>query len=176
MKEIIKMGLDITSYKNVKIIGRSSDVEEWEENYYLNNKEDTVFIYPGLSNFFPEWAVGLEYGAVYEYEDAFGFRAGSYSGYNYWREWLCETFLNVSPRTVWNNPELYEDKPFYRLIHFADNEGFISQIHAQKLAKDFQQYQNVVDTLDCDEWMKEKYNDWRKAFEMASENGFVEFH
>jgi hypothetical protein len=170
------MGLDITVYKNVNVIGHASRIDDWEEDYYMKDRENTVYIYPGLSDFFPEWAEGLEYGAVYEYEDSFSFRAGSYSGYNYWRRWLCETFLDVDPKVVWNTPEAFENAPFYRLIHFADNEGYISQVHAQKLARDFQQYQEKVDDLDCEPWLKDKYADWRKAFEMASENGFVDFH
>jgi hypothetical protein len=176
MKEIIKMGLDITAYKNVKVINHLSDVEDWEENYYMKGREDTVYIYPSLVDWFPEWAEGLEYGAVYEYEDAFGFRAGSYSGYNWWREWLCETFLGVSPQVVWDNPKDFQNAPFYRLIHFADSEGYISKIHAEKLAKDFQKYQDDIDLLDDEDWTKQAYNNWRKAFEMASENGFVGFH
>jgi len=170
------MGLDITAYKNAQLVDTLSDVDEWENRYYLAKSKETFYVYPGLSDWFPEWAEGIKYGGVYEYEDSFGFRAGSYSGYNYWREWLCETFLGISPQVVWSNPEMFEDAPFYRLIHFADNEGYISEVHAKNLAKDFQKYQNEVDNLDCEPWLKEKYADWRKAFEMASNNGFVEFH
>ncbi len=101
------------------------------------------------------------------------FRAGSYGGYNEWRDWLSITFLGVSPDEIWKDPDKFEGKPFVELINFGDNEGTIGPITSAKLAKDFQNH--AVD-FHSDEWFAGKYHEWQKAFEMASDDGFVIFH
>lgn len=64
-----------------------------------------------------------------------------------------------------------EGGPFWELIHFADNEGTIGPATAAKLAKDFAEFQAEADKLEDDveaRWFREKYADWRKAFEVAA--------
>lgn len=174
------MGLDITAYTKVKLIETLEDIEEWETKYWMaDNDTQTDYIYSGYfkdGNYHKEWAEGLEPGGVYKYEDCHSFRAGSYSGYNRWREWLSMLGLGVMPETVWKNAKLYENKPFYRLINFSDCEGIISSKFSKELAKHFADHQSIVDASDSDEYYKEKYTDWRKAFELAADNGYVSFH
>ena len=167
------MGLDITAYKNVKLIGAAQSYEEYEENY---DWRETDYIETWVPNHFGDAYAGTIPGSVYEAEDSFGFRAGSYSGYNYWRNWLSITFLGVSAQEVWDNAETYSNKPFWRLIEFADNEGVIGPIWSAKLAIDFANHQATVDALPCEQWLKDCYAYWRKAFEMAAQNGYVKFH
>jgi hypothetical protein len=81
-------------------------------------------------------------GAVYAAHGRDHFRAGSYSGYGRWREALSEMALGVSPETVWNNPETYEGKPFFEIIHFSDCEGTIGPELAVKLTADFDAYRD----------------------------------
>ncbi len=171
------MGLDITAYKNTKVIDYLPEVEDWEDKYYgcIDMPENTAYIDNCLANHFPEWAEGLEFGAEYQYEDCYCFCAGSYSGYNYWRNWLSLTVLGISAATVWANKELYQEKPFYRLINFSDCEGVIGPIHSAKLAEDLKEHQSSIDELKCEQWLKDKYANWKRAFEHASENGYVDF-
>jgi hypothetical protein len=114
--------------------------------------------------------------------ERFMFSAGSYGNYNQWRTWLSKTFLGVFPETVWENRARYQGKPFYELIDFGDNEGAIGPETSAKLAKDFEtnrvavdlmldQYQDEIEM----EWNHGKFVEWQKAFEMASEDGFILF-
>lgn len=107
------------------------------------------------------------------------FRAGSYSGYNAWREWLAKTIHGVTPQTIWDNPDQYIGKPFYELIEFSDCEGTIGPKISAKLAEDFRNYFADIDSLDETDDVdcyKTKYRDWQKAFELAANTGAVCFH
>lgn len=171
------MGLDITAYGQVKRIGEASDWEDYEEHY---DWKTTDYIWPGHvadDAPFGDWSAGIAAG-VYEYDEdkRHSFRAGSYSGYNEWRAWLSVLALGVAPSDVWAESSIYEDKPFYRLINFSDCEGIIGPVYAKQLAKDFAAFQSKADAAECNDWFKAKYTDWRKAFELAADGGYVDFH
>lgn len=156
------MGLDITAYKNlIKIENPQRDGDGELIDY------DEAFE-PGASakwseSAFPGRAEGLDISCVYQYQDAFDFRAGSYSGYNRWRDQL---------------EEFGQGRAFQELINFADNEGVIGPVVSKKLACDFQALEPAArfyaENINS-EWFIEQYLNWKKAFEMASENGAVEF-
>jgi len=169
------MGLDITAYKNITLIDTCA-MEEWEGKH---GWAATVHIWPGNldGSHFPEQRAGAELkpNGVYEYEDVHSFRAGSYSGYNHWRSDLAMMALGQRPEDVWAIPAAYRDKPFYYIVNFSDCEGYIAGVAAKKLAQDFADFQERADQHPS-EWFREKYADWRKAFEFAAENGFVSFH
>lgn len=113
-----------------------------------------------------------------------GFRAGSYGGYNNWRENLAklagypaievEEYGHKSFRHDSGAHEAGEG-PFYELIWFSDCEGTIGPVVSAKLAKDFSDFQEKADSFRDDYW-REKYAEWRKAFETAAQNGAVCFH
>lgn len=102
------------------------------------------------------------------------FKAGSYSGYNRWREKLSLLALGVMPEEVWDQPELYRGKPFVELIHFSDCEGVIGPKTSAKLAKDFVEFKERAEE---DEGLKEyssfmpysHYDEWAEAFKLAAE-------
>jgi hypothetical protein len=125
---------------------------------------------------FPIQAAGISEGVLYEPADKFSFRAGSYSGYNRWRDQLARIAGFADDSDAWENGP--QGKPFYELIHFSDCEGVIGPTIAAKLAKDFADNQPHADAFVGPEsdWFQTKYADWRKAFEMASDNGAVSFH
>lgn len=107
------------------------------------------------------------------------FRAGSYSGYNWWRATLCRFALNVEPEVVWNGPGHYAGKPFVELIHFSDCEGSIGPTVSAKLARDFACFEDnahayAAAMTDGEGWFR-KYREWREAFELAAQGGFVDF-
>jgi hypothetical protein len=71
------MGLDISYYSDLKFVTSEESDANW-------NKHTHVYVNRG----FTERANGLEDG-FYESEYGGGFRAGSYSGYNAWRNRLA---------------------------------------------------------------------------------------
>jgi hypothetical protein len=158
------MGLDITAYKKLKIVENSILDEDgnpvnWETEWK-----------PGVSmewseQHFPGRGEGIDPNTVYTWEDEFGFRAGSYTGYNWWRNKL---------------EEISDGESFQELINFADNEGVIGYVVSKKLAKDFTENEEraveFAKKLDESEWWLNQYRNWKRAFEIASENGAVDFH
>lgn len=97
------------------------------------------------------------------------FRAGSYSGYNRWREALAES---VGELVGEGEP----DRPFGRLIWFADNEGTIGPKAAATLLTDFHTYRDrfVAHVRGSDEYVY-LYDEWTKAFNLAADTGCVDF-
>lgn len=177
------MGLDITYYKNIKPITSpffNEDGEPIDSNQSRIDYDGQIYINPD----FQERADDLVDRQYFTAEDSDGFRAGSYSGYNRWREMLAELggyspapyeqFGTITQRFdagAWNAGE----GPFFELIHMSDCEGVIGPKTSAKLAQDFSDFQNGAD-LHPDDQFKERYNEWRAAFETARNNGLVSFH
>lgn len=160
------MGLDIVAFKKLSV------VEEPERDEYGDLINYNTEWTPGSSmkwseEHFPGRAEGLNADSVYTYEKIYMFKAGSYSGYNEWRDQL-NTFKGK--------------EAFQELINFADNEGVIGPVVAKKLYEDFKK--NRHEALDYSmKRMKEDesllfmelYEEWTKAFKVASDNGAVNF-
>lgn len=162
------MGLDITAYKRLVVVENPEIDEDGELIHWDSNWQ------PGASmdwseKHFPGRGEGIDSKAVYCWEDRYGFRAGSYSGYNHWRSQL-ESFAK----------KIGKNEAFQELIDFADNEGVIGPIVSKKLANDFTENKmealKFSKTLEDDGWFFEKYEDWELAFTMAADNGAVDFH
>lgn len=121
---------------------------------------------------------------VYSYDNYYGFCAGSYGGYNGWRESLAKMAGYPSGKYEqygkdWDSHcvACWEGQlgPFSELINFSDCEGAIGAKVAAKLAQDFAEHQQKVDAHPDDRFRR-LYGEWRKAFEMAKDNGAVHFH
>lgn len=112
------------------------------------------------------------------------FRAGSYSGYNWWREHLCKFALGCEPGELWEDPEDFEGKPFVELINFSDCEGAIGPRTSAKLAADFASHEPRVaswaeahiEEPDNRGYFIELFGEWKRGFELAAQNGFLIFH
>ena len=183
------MGLDITAYsKLTKLDALFNDDGEPVSPQTREPIEFFVQFY--VNGDFPGRNGSVEHKAVYAYEDSYGFCAGGYSGYNRWREQLAE--LADYPAVEYETVEGYapsrrmrrdaaawkglcNGKPFVELVNFSDCEGVIGPEVAAKLAKDFSEFDERAKAIK-DEWFYEKYNEWRKAFEMAANGGAVKFH
>ncbi|MGV3267032.1 hypothetical protein [Cytobacillus pseudoceanisediminis] len=159
------MGLDITAYRKLKV------VENPQFDQYGGLVNWTGEWMPGGSmewseKHFPGRGEGVDPQKVYTWEDSFEFRAGSYSGYNWWRARL-EKFA------------VGED--FQELINFADNEGVIGPVVSRKLANDFNKNAERASLYalilgeEAGYWFK-LYKLWQEAFEMAADSGAVDFH
>lgn len=177
------MGLDITAYSNLKKLDCVFDDEgepiSAETRQHL---EYDLHVYENTD--FPGRADGLQDRAVYAADDTIRFRAGSYGGYNAWREELAR--IAGYPLTDYSKYEriskrhdagawAVESGPFWELINFSDCEGVIGPLVSAKLAKDFSDF-DAVAKLSEKAYFYEMYSQWREAFEMASNNGAVDFH
>lgn len=163
------MGLDIAAYSKLVLADAPSDETS---NHYFR-------AYVGALDFteknWPGHTCGIKPG-VYTFDKCFSFHAGSYSGYGNWRRWLARIAGWQSIEDCWNatNAER-QGLPFSELLHFADNEGVIGAKVAAKLASDFANYDPIADTEVCRHWEYEQYNKWQRAFELAADDGAVDF-
>ena len=176
------MGLDITAHRGLRKAAPGEGIDAEYGDADSANGWHQMYVNPD----FPSQADDIEHDAIYHADDSFGFRAGSYSGYNWWRDQLAA--LAGYPLTahigghrggelmhaasVWNDPR---PGPFVELINFSDAEGVIGPRTSAKLAKDFAAFQAKADAHP-DDYFRAKYADWRKAFEMAADGGAVDFH
>jgi hypothetical protein len=174
------MGLDICAYSNIvkqpepevqKVVGKllASEGEEILEVFEVTDR-----------------CHDLEEGVYLDTFDTVQhhFRAGSYSGYNRFRNILSRALLGVEASAVWEDPTSFEGRPGYEMIDFSDCEGTISSSVADKLRQDLAENREVFATYliekentqkDSDEfqWIMEVYDNFIYAFELASENGVV---
>lgn len=108
--------------------------------------------------------------------DRVEFRAGSYSGYNAWREMLSSAALGLSPEAVWDSNGELAECPFYELINFSDCEGTIGPEACAALAVDFVAHrEKILAAYPEDERFEYLYGQWQQAFELAAGRGLVWF-
>jgi len=192
------MGLDITAYSHLKAVGKHEKDPALNEGepgglddwcYYDNHVQAFAYdSFPASFRGIPILSTstgrrpGFLEGGCYEITDkteTHAFQAGSYGGYNHWRADLARQF-NPAPMTYDRGPMMAEpdpDKPFYELIWFADNEGCIGELAAAELLADFRAHADRYDAgSDNPTYMRAKYNDWMRAFELAADGGLVRFH
>lgn len=163
------MGLDISAYSKIK--------QEKHGDIYIGR--DGFGTRPDLSD--GEYTKSDD--SVYH-----GFRAGSYSGYNRWRENLSMAIHGVMPSTIWNSPEKYTGKEFFEIINFSDCEGCFGPKFSAKLHADFvnnrDKFVSVMESrygkAPVDEFPEASYaikiyDDFMKAFEIARDSGVLIF-
>ena len=185
------MGLDIFAANHLRYLqpvpkGKALDriIEELEEQ----NKSLYDVYFPLFPNHPSHRARlgGMKTG-LYEYTSKsrkYSFRAGSYSGYNAWRNHLSLFTLNAEAEEVWNAPRSYRDQPFFELINFTDCDGRIGTSVAEKLAEDFTSHatraKRFASTLtDPEDWSPdnwlEVYRDFTRGLRLAAKNGALTF-
>jgi len=116
------------------------------------------------------------------------FRAGSYSGYNRWREDLSMAIHGVMPSIIWKSPEKYEGKDFFEIINFSDCEGCMGPQVSEKLYSDFIKNKEPFVKFMEDRYGKAEdsgfsessyritiYDDFTLAFEIAKDSGVLIF-
>lgn len=153
------MGLDIRAYsKLIKTTPYDEDGDmglNFHINPYFDNRADNI-----LENY------------NYEHNEDYSFRVGSYSGYNSWRCQLCVLLGYKNYEDFWTNAE--DTSPFYPLINFSDCEGTLGCAVSAQLYIDFCNY-TVKAEETKDEYFINIYNEFKKAFEVASHDGAVAF-
>lgn len=173
----VMAGLDVTAYERLALVPSPQFDSDGEPQGPNQVKLAPVE--------FTERFAGLTAGNVYRFESAFDFRAGSYSGYNYWRNELAKLagneqtpYKSFNGKTelrydaaVWKNKK----GPFWELIDFSDAEGVIGPVVCKRVYKDFLQFREVA-SKHPDEYFRESYKDWMKAFSMCANDGAIVFH
>lgn len=173
------MGLDISAYSKVKFVRQFSgwgDVD-FDTQVVINDVANQPF--DGVADDMKD--------GVYSFEDDMSFGAGSYSGYNYWRNELSLFALGVEAKDVRDDYMAYEGRPFARMINFSDCEGIIGTEWCKKLANDFVEYEEKAKEYFDESHTTygyvygrmlgfDKYQLWKDAFLLASDGGFVDFH
>lgn len=169
------MGLDITWY--AKIVPAPDALLDRDGAPVDSN---IVLCCPSLD--FRERCTDIADG-TYLFGSSGSFRAGSYGGYNRWREQLAK--LAGYPATPGdyigpmhlhsNGAWVASEGLFHELIHFTDCDGVIGTSVSAKLASDFADFQDAADTHGGPDFCS-IYAKFRAAFEAAADNGFVRFH
>jgi len=182
------MGLDIRVYDKVRWIAEGDARKEEDGGYAFRimphwdeYNRRPVTLREGWYSC-PENSAGGWPDSVYH------FRAGSYGGYNMWREMLTVAIWGVTPKEAWPDPEKWRGKPFFELIFFSDCEGAITGKVCERLALDFGTREGEIrEAIRRNAWSRndsyqhwddifwEKYDDWKTAFEMAAPEGAVVF-
>ena len=173
------MGLCITTYRKLT---PANGNEAFDETGELKYEDGWTQLYKSPD--FPGRADDIQDRHAYKAEDSEGFHTGAYSSYNRWRDQLAELagyqltkYMQYGQEqqshaaACWKGAE----GPFSELINFSDCEGVIGAAVSAKLAKDFADFQAKADAHQ-DERFRNKYAEWRKAFEMAADGGAVRFH
>lgn len=181
------MGLDITAYSHLERIGLHHGLDAW----CTNEDHLRAFAYDAFPASFRGIPVegAQEFGGTTfliggcyvptEKTEIYRFRAGSYGGYNRWREDLATQFNPYGPSDSKDDcahvpPD--PDLPFYELIWFADNEGTIGPEAAADLLEDFREHGPAYAREHADEYDRQCYQDWMRAFRLAAHGGLVDFH
>ncbi|WP_063894809.1 hypothetical protein [Burkholderia ubonensis] len=177
------MGLDATAYRQIKKIDCVFDASGEPIDPATREHIEVDYLRVYVNPDFPGRADDLEDRAVYSYEDAGDAFSGGYGRYNFWREQLAKLAgYQAVPvdRLGTGRAELRHDEsawnadngPFWELICFSDCEGVIGAAVSAKLAQDFARFDEQAKV---DEAFYAVYSQWRKAFEMAAQNGCVVF-
>ena len=169
------MGLDITAYRQLTpapdaAFDKDGNLIEWQKFWQPGGSMDWS------EKNWPGRAEGIaDSKTVYSFAEEFDFRAGSYSAYNEWRDWLARVGGWKTAEDAWRA----ESGPFFELVNFADNEGVIGPKVAAKLAKDFAAHDGRARSMDPDGgdgYYYQLYRKWCRALDMAAENGAIDFH
>jgi hypothetical protein len=120
----------------------------------------------------------------------FGFRAGSYSGFDSFRNWLAgkvgyEDYPSLLEMTNESAGEWIDSKAG-ALFHHSDCDGFISAQDAKRLNRDLKSIKDQLAPIDPnlneeekakEEWCRERLEDWITATREAINTGSqINFH
>lgn len=115
-------------------------------------------------------------GMLYAYEERSGFRAGSYSSYNAWRNELARV-AGYEPaangrydETVWQST----GGPFWEMINFTDCNGVLGTAVCKKLHSDFVAFRDIAIRGFSDGDML-TYEQFETSFKLAADGGCVMF-
>lgn len=164
------MGLDVGYFRQLRLAVPEPQQRRHDQHvmFTASELEQTESGWPGFTG-------GIQPG-VYTFA-AFGdFSAGSYVGYDEWRQGLARFAFGKSLERAWmENPK----GAFAELLRFADDSGVIGAAVSAKLARDFAENEDraveYAKTQGQDDWLA-LYRDFKRAFETAADGGAVYFY
>lgn len=168
------MGVCITAYENVELIEEVPNAASWEEAWeraeamYVEGR-DVLSLY-NYSDFQERGHPLVE--GLYDWSGESHSFSMSYGSYNYMRELVSESALGCEPKFVWERPDLYQDKPMFELVHFADNEGFLGPETCFRLAI---QSLVVTNSDTWEDWYRECFNHLLICLNVAANRGVIVF-
>jgi len=111
-------------------------------------------------------------GLTLECEECYKFRAGSYGGYNRFRDNLCKSANGITAKELWGKED--ESLKFYWLINFSDCDGYIGTSYCEILYNEFVKYEDeILSKLDGRD--ANTYKDFKECFNLGRQKGFVLF-
>lgn len=182
------MGLDVSAYRRATKLDVIFD-EDGEALDKQTNEPVDYDVRAFVNTDFPGREEGVEDGAAYTAQEGMSFRTG-YGAHGAWREDLAK-MAGYAATAVDNgfggSTEMHsggawaaEGGPFWELINFSDCEGTIGPVVSAKLDKDFSEWDERAKHFDdangLDGRFYNRFQEWRQAFEMASDGGMVDFH
>ena len=174
------MGLDISVYTHVTPLpetGAWDEEPDWDAGV-RRIYQNACFITRGAGVELPKAQPGRDGSSDFHFGDFSvsegpSFHAGSYSGYNRWREQLA-SLVGADLDGLWADGGT--DVPFGELLNFTDCEGFLGPEVCHRLMRDFQDHHSAAQ-VHFDEYGLEKYEAWMRGVELAAKNsGVVVFH
>lgn len=180
------MGLDVTAYRRLERVAdwpadaeSIDDFAEYESGRgYVWNGRSVTDVHPVyVQRDFPEHH-SLTPG-IYAYAESNDWGAGSYSGYNQWRDWLSRSALGVSAEEVWRNFDRWRDRGVAWLINFSDCEGIIGAEVCARILADLRENEATIREQAIGQdaaWCLAKLDDWLAGLEMAADGGMLDFH
>lgn len=170
------MGLDITAYRQIQKADKNSI--ELDEDGFPEDYDNYVMFYS--HDDFADRVTDLDINAVYTRgTEQYGFRAGSYSGYNFWRNQLAKLagYPEENERcdeSAWKT----DSGPFWELINFSDAEGVLGTAVCKKLLADFLAFDTAAQTHGGEntEYFYEVYSEFTKGLTLAADGGVLHFH
>ena len=173
------MGLDIIVYSKLEH-QRDERVEEVMESLFSPLGEEIIEICEEEENRrCSDMAIGKWHRTDATQEAHF--RAGSYSGYNQFRNLLAQAFHGVDAEDIWSDENSFEGTPFYEMIDFSDCDGVFGPGDSAKLCRNFEEgevkFQEFIaekfeDDDEAGHWL-EVYRDFKEGFRLAADEGIL---
>jgi len=159
------MGLDVSVYQNIKII--ESENDDSEEFYEVQDFRAFV-----INDSWKYKVKNLVYDAYYT-GDCVGPDFGyPYSAHMHFRNQLA----SISGDVYWPNG-CDDEKAFFELLYFADNEGCLDWDISEKLYNAFVDNRELaISKLGYDEAFVRRYDVWTEIFKFGKDKGVVVFH
>lgn len=162
------MGLDITACSRIRAAAANED-------------DDSVSMLTVSKGAEVQGAPWKDGDRVVTYGDEVHFRAGSYSGYNRWREWLARS-AGTTPEAIWSEGGT-TGNDLDLLINFSDCDGTFGSAAAHRVALAL-----AAHRVAFERWAKEnlladevdyalsRYDLWTAAMRTAAQGGVLIFH
>lgn len=178
------MGLDVTAYRKIeRVADWPADAEGIDDFAEYVPRQGYVWQGRTVTSVHPVYVPGdfpehhsLTPG-VYAYAESMDWGAGSYSGYNLWRDWLSRAALGVPAERVWGrNFARFRNRGVAWLVNFSDCEGFIGAEVCARILADIRAHEATIRSRADDAARLERLNTWLAGLEMAADGGMLRFH